>query len=156
MIASTVCALGAGAIGSPPASAALMWLAKCAATRGAAALAPPYRAVSMDDHCRLQMMVEAVLQIDRGARWISLRDPVRVVDVRNPEDLPAALHEVETLTREHGYHAAGFVTYEAGRAFELRTCMPDPRLPLAWFALFGGKSTAAAPAPAAPAAHQVT
>lgn len=101
------------------------------------------------------MMVEAVLQIDRGARWISLRDPVRVIDVRNPEDLPAALREIETLTREHGYHAAGFVTYEAGRAFDLRTCTPDPRLPLAWFALFDARNVADVPEPAAAAPYKV-
>jgi para-aminobenzoate synthetase / 4-amino-4-deoxychorismate lyase len=37
-----------------------------------------------------------------------------------------------------GLHAAGFVAYEAAPAFDpaLATHPPDPRLPLAWFALF--------------------
>jgi para-aminobenzoate synthetase/4-amino-4-deoxychorismate lyase len=42
---------------------------------------------------------------------------------------------VETLTRRHGYHAAGFLTYEAGAAFGLAV-RNGGGLPLAWFALF--------------------
>src|SRR4051812_16301825 len=113
-----------------------MCRAKCAATRGAAALAPPYFAVSINDHCRLQIMAEIVIHVDRGSRWLRLQHPVRVIAVRHAADLDPALREIEQLGRTLGYHAAGFITYEAGRAYGLRTCESDPQLPLAWFALF--------------------
>src|SRR5438105_7605641 len=121
MIISSVETPGAGATACPSRCAALMWFAKCAATRGAAAFAPPYREVSIDDHCRLQMMIDVVVQVDRGQTWLRMREPARVIDVRDAAKLVSALREVERLTTAHGYHAAGFVTYEAGRAFGMRT-----------------------------------
>jgi para-aminobenzoate synthetase / 4-amino-4-deoxychorismate lyase len=100
-------------------------------------------------------MVDVVIQVDRGRRWLRLREPVRVIDVRDAGDLLPALSEVEALTLDRGYHAAGFVTYEAGRAFGLRTCAPDPGLPLAWFALFDAGTVSDIPEPAASAAYDV-
>src|SRR4051812_12457709 len=98
MIASIVDAPGAGAAAWPSTCAALIWLAKCAATRGAAAFAPPYFAVSISDHCRLQVMVDVVVQIDRGRRWLRMREPARIIEVRDAADLLPALSEVEALT----------------------------------------------------------
>src|SRR2546423_6869961 len=136
MIASSVDTLGAGAAAWPSRCAAVMCFAKCAARRGAAAFAPPYLAMSISDHCRLQVMIDLVFQVDRGRRWLRMHEPARVIDVRDADDLLPALSEVEALALDRGYHAAGFVTYEAGRAFGMRTCAPDSALPLAWFALF--------------------
>jgi para-aminobenzoate synthetase/4-amino-4-deoxychorismate lyase len=50
--------------------------------------------------------------------------------------LPVLRRVEEAVAR--GLHAAGFLTYEAAPAFDaaLVTHPPDPRLPLAWFALF--------------------
>ena len=62
--------------------------------------------------------------------------PARVIDVGDPAELAPALRDVERLTRERGWYAAGFVTYDAGAAFGLRTRAPDGSMPLAWFALF--------------------
>ncbi|HXD74366.1 MAG TPA: aminodeoxychorismate synthase component I, partial [Vicinamibacterales bacterium] len=101
-------------------------------------------------------MVDIVVQIDRGKRWLRLREPVRVVDVRDAADLTRALAEVESFTRERRGHAAGFVTYEAGRAFGLRTCAPDARLPLAWFALFEHGHAVEIDEPAAAAPYAVS
>src|SRR5580765_3504569 len=54
MIASSVGASGANATDVLTSlRAAAMCFAKCSATRGAAARAPPYRPPSMNDHCRL-------------------------------------------------------------------------------------------------------
>ncbi len=100
-------------------------------------------------------MVEVVLQIARGSRWLSMREPVRVIEVRDAGDLLAALRDVERLTRDNGWHAAGFVTYEAGRAFGMRTCTPDPTLPLAWFALFDARNVTEIDEPAASAPYEV-
>jgi len=100
-------------------------------------------------------MVDVVVQVDRGRRWLRLREPVRVIDVRDAVDLVAALDEVEQFTRDQGGHAAGFVTYEAGLAFGLRTCAPPSGLPLAWFALFDGSDVTDIAAPAASAPYEV-
>ncbi|HUK35881.1 MAG TPA: aminodeoxychorismate synthase component I [Vicinamibacterales bacterium] len=81
-------------------------------------------------------MADIVIHVDRGARWLRLQRPVRVIEVRDAVDLDGALREIEHLGRQHGYHAAGFITYEAGRAYGLRTCEAERELPLAWFALF--------------------
>jgi para-aminobenzoate synthetase/4-amino-4-deoxychorismate lyase len=83
--------------------------------------------------------VEAVLQTGAD-RWLVLDNPVRVLEAWEPEGVTTSIEEVERLTRDAGYYAAGFVGYEAGAGFGL----PDGRarnnsgtgLPLAWFALF--------------------
>ena len=100
-------------------------------------------------------MADVVIQIDRGTRWLRMQQPVRVIDVRNPADLEQALRDVEQLTRKHGYHAAGFITYEAGAAFGMRTCSPDLNLPLAWFALFDASHVTDIPEPTASAPYDV-
>ena len=100
-------------------------------------------------------MAEVVIQIDRGTRWLRMQQPVRVIEIRAAADLEPALRDVEQLTRDRGYHAAGFVTYEAGAAFGLRTCPPDARLPLAWFALFDADHVTEIPEPAASAPYDV-
>ena len=81
-------------------------------------------------------MAEIVIHVDRGSRWLRLQHPVRAIAVSDAAELEGALREVEHLGRTLGYHAAGFITYEAGRAYGMRTCEPDRQLPLAWFALF--------------------
>src|SRR6516162_2102983 len=100
-------------------------------------------------------MAEIVIHVERGARWLRLRRPARVIDVRNAADLDAALHEVEQLGRTHGYHAAGFMTYEAGRAYGMQTCEPDRALPLAWFALFENANVVEIDEPSASAPYSV-
>ena len=100
-------------------------------------------------------MVDVLLQVDRGARWLRMRDPARVVEVRDAADLLPAVREVEDLVQQHGFHAVGFVTYEAGRAFGMRTCAPNPDMPLAWFALFDAGHVIEQHAPAAAAGYDV-
>ena len=66
-------------------------------------------------------------------RFSSLREVVRADRV---EDVLGVLRAVEDAVAA-GRHAAGFVAYEAAPAFDpaLATRAPDPRLPLAWFAI---------------------
>jgi para-aminobenzoate synthetase / 4-amino-4-deoxychorismate lyase len=61
----------------------------------------------------------------------------RVLEARAVGDVLPVLREVEAAVAE-GLHAAGFVAYEAASAFDpaLATHPPDPRLPLAWFAIY--------------------
>jgi para-aminobenzoate synthetase / 4-amino-4-deoxychorismate lyase len=80
--------------------------------------------------------VDILVQRD-GGHWLSFADPARLVEARRPEEVRPAIAEVERLTRDAGYHAAGFLSYEAGAAFGLSARSPrDTDVPLAWFALF--------------------
>ena len=80
----------------------------------------------------------------RGARSFGFAGFQRIVRADRVEDVLGVLAEVEAAT-EAGLHAAGFVAYEAAPAFDpaLVTRAPDPRLPLAWFALFSRRDEGA-------------
>ncbi|HLL83643.1 MAG TPA: aminodeoxychorismate synthase component I [Longimicrobium sp.] len=80
----------------------------------------------------------------RGARSFRFAGFQRIVRADRVEDVVRVLAEVEAAT-DAGLHAAGFVAYEAAPAFDpaLTTRTPDPRLPLAWFALFSRRDEVA-------------
>ncbi|MCV9936172.1 aminodeoxychorismate synthase component I [Boseaceae bacterium BT-24-1] len=65
-------------------------------------------------------------------------DPVEIVEVGEPSEIPGAFARIEAgLAR--GLHAAGFLSYELGYAFETRLAGLLPsgrRMPLLWFGLF--------------------
>jgi para-aminobenzoate synthetase/4-amino-4-deoxychorismate lyase len=79
--------------------------------------------------------VEAVIQVGEG-EWLSFVDPEQIVRADRPNDVRAAIADVERLTRDRGFHAVGFVAYEAGAAFGLAVRPPASDLPQTWFALF--------------------
>lgn len=71
---------------------------------------------------------------DGGTAWL-YRDPEEIVETRDPDAVRACLE------RLRGHHAAGFIGYEAGHAFEerLRPLATSPAAdspPLLWFGLF--------------------
>ncbi|HEY0150462.1 MAG TPA: aminodeoxychorismate synthase component I [Longimicrobium sp.] len=80
----------------------------------------------------------------RGARSFRFGGFQRMVRADRVEDVLPVLAEVEAAT-DAGLHAVGFVAYEAAPAFDaaLTTRPPDPRLPLAWFALFSRREETA-------------
>ena len=66
------------------------------------------------------------------------RNPVRCLSARTADELDALLDDVRAAGRA-GLHAAGYLSYEAGFAFEpkLRAHLETLGLmPLAWFGLF--------------------
>ncbi|MEG3176956.1 aminodeoxychorismate synthase component I [Sphingomonas sp. RB3P16] len=67
------------------------------------------------------------------------RDPVRIVAARTLVEVAPALEAIR-VARDSGLHAAGFLSYEAGAAFE--PALGSPPLatgaPLLWFGLFAG------------------
>jgi para-aminobenzoate synthetase/4-amino-4-deoxychorismate lyase len=79
--------------------------------------------------------------------------PVRVVHARALADVLPALTEVQRMTRD-GFHAVGFVAYEAAPALDpaMVTVAPGNALPLLAFGLFEAPTSPVptAPAPAAP------
>ena len=64
-------------------------------------------------------------------------DPVRIVSAATVAQVPKALDLIRVATR-NGLHAAGFLSYDAGAAFEPRTPLPaaPSQTPLLWFGLF--------------------
>jgi para-aminobenzoate synthetase/4-amino-4-deoxychorismate lyase len=61
------------------------------------------------------------------------RNPIRIIEARRLEDVVPALDALKTC----GLHAAGFLSYEAGFAFEPKLGVPRlPTTPLLWFGLF--------------------
>lgn len=68
------------------------------------------------------------------------RQPVEIVEVREPENVRTALEQLRAA-QGRGLHAAGFISYEAGYALErklapLRASPPADAPPLLWFGLF--------------------
>ena len=86
----------------------------------------------------MREQVEAIIQLSSG-EWLQFADPARIVVAESPSAVRPALAEVERLTRDLGLHAVGFLTYEAGLAFDLATRPPDGSTPLGWFGLFEPK-----------------
>ncbi|WEJ99077.1 MAG: aminodeoxychorismate synthase component I [Candidatus Sphingomonas phytovorans] len=77
------------------------------------------------------------------------RRPVRVVEARTVAEVLPAL-DMLRAARDAGFHAAGFLSYDAGAAFEPVLGMPRATdAPLLWFGLFEGyEEMAAADVPA--------
>lgn len=73
---------------------------------------------------------------DGGAPARLYRDPVRIVTARTTAEITPALAELRAARRD-GLHAAGYLTYEAGAAFEPALGAPPMSdTPLSWFGLF--------------------
>ncbi|MES2986682.1 MAG: aminodeoxychorismate synthase component I [Pseudomonadota bacterium] len=68
-----------------------------------------------------------------GARLY--RNPLGIVRAETPGDVKAALEELRAA-RGRGLHAAGYLTYDAGRAFEPRAEARAGKGPCLWFGLF--------------------
>lgn len=80
----------------------------------------------------------ALLQDQQLARpgWLAFRRPVETVQARTPAEVAPCLERVERAV-ESGFHAAGFIGYEAASgldpAFQTH---PPAELPCLWFGLF--------------------
>ncbi|KAA3659768.1 MAG: aminodeoxychorismate synthase component I [Chloroflexi bacterium] len=70
-----------------------------------------------------------------GSEWWLFRDPVRIITAVSPQDVLPALTEIETAVNQHNFYAAGYLSYEASAAFDLKT-HPLTEMPLLWFGLY--------------------
>lgn len=77
----------------------------------------------------------------RGPRSLRFGGYRETLVARRLSDVLPLLRRVEEAVGK-GLHAAGFLAYEAAPAFDpaLVTRPPDPRLPLAWFALYAERA----------------
>lgn len=87
----------------------------------------------------------AIVHADNGEDWHRFDNPRQVIVATSPQDVVAALEEIDSLSRQ-GYTAVGYVSYEAAGAFDtsLRTHMPDQAL--LKFGIFSDYSTWTPPA----------
>lgn len=80
-------------------------------------------------------------------RWLHFTNPQRILVARTLAEVLPALHAVEAATAAGGY-AAGFVSYEAGPAFDpALTAAPPDDFPLLWFGLYAAPETVELPPP---------
>lgn len=95
---------------------------------------------------------EALIQDGARHRWLRFAEPLAVVAARSLAAVRPALAETVRRVEAEGLWAAGFVSYEAGPAFDeaLATRTPaageeDDRPPLVWFALYRRVATLDSP-----------
>jgi para-aminobenzoate synthetase/4-amino-4-deoxychorismate lyase len=76
----------------------------------------------------------AAIQTPEG--WRLFRDPVDIIETDDTSRVVPCLHAIEAAVDE-GMHAAGFVSYEAGPAFdEAMLAHPCGKSPLVWFGIY--------------------
>ena len=82
-------------------------------------------------------MPVVVLHSPEQSSWVRYDRPQAVFAARSHDEVPQILDHLETEVERRGLHAAGFLAYEAGGAFDpampRSSCAP---FPLAWFGLF--------------------
>lgn len=80
--------------------------------------------------------------------WLHFSDAHQVVQADDVRDAQEALREVETLVNANGWHAAGFVSYEAAPAFDNALhVLNSGDFPLLWFGLYSNPRVIQLPAP---------
>lgn len=79
----------------------------------------------------------ALVQDPETGDWWSFENPIDIFVISRAEDVLPALTEIERSVEQNQLWAAGFISYEAGPAFDpaIRAHAPDA-LPLMWMALF--------------------
>lgn len=72
-----------------------------------------------------------------AARWLRFEAPCRIVQAFRADEVEPALREAASLVKRRGWHAAGFLAYEAAGAFDPALCVKEtPGFPLLWFGLY--------------------
>lgn len=91
------------------------------------------------------MAANSVVLQAQGAWW-SFRQPLRLITTNQLDQIIPALQALDTAVNRDGLYAAGFLSYEAGSAFGLRTHTPSPHdPPLLWFGLYQAPEIVRAP-----------
>jgi para-aminobenzoate synthetase / 4-amino-4-deoxychorismate lyase len=70
------------------------------------------------------------------SQWLHFSNPHLIVTAVKIDEVVPALERVETLINENGWHAAGFISYEAAKAFDIALCTHPENFPLLWFGLY--------------------
>jgi len=80
---------------------------------------------------------QVILHHYSASRWLSFRNPYKIIEAAKIEDVVPALDYIEDQLAEGGRYAAGFISYEASGAFDPALCTKQPgNFPLLWFGLY--------------------
>ncbi len=90
-----------------------------------------------------------LLHDNQAGHWLNFSAPYAVIEARTLAEVIPALEEADSLVNARHLWAAGFVSYEAGPAFDqAMTTHPPGALPLVWFGLFETPEIVPPPSPA--------
>ncbi len=81
-------------------------------------------------------------------QWLCFQQPEQIIEAHSLEEVVPCLQQLETTINQHHLYGAGFISYEASRAFDsaLETHEPSS-LPLLWFGLYRQPEFIQLPAP---------
>src|SRR5260221_4782405 len=86
--------------------------------------------------------------LKENGEWLHFTRPHRVIQIDTLNDVIPALHEIEDLIKINGWHAAGFLSYEAAPAFDqAHLTHPTTGFPLLWFGLYSPPRVISLPEP---------
>jgi len=104
--------------------------------------------------------------LKENGEWLHFTAPQHIIQADSLTDILPALREIEDLIKSNGWHAAGFLSYEAAPAFDkaldIRAPVKTPGLrersrsavlgdlPLLWFGLYPPPRVITLPEPASP------
>lgn len=80
-----------------------------------------------------------ILYDARDQQWLLFHHPLQIHVAHRLESVVSVLHEVERQVSVNRFHAAGFIAYEAGPAFDPALVVRSPGgFPLLWFGIYPG------------------
>ena len=84
-------------------------------------------------------------------QWLHFTEPKKIITAQRLDNVIPALHEIENLTQSKGWHAAGFISYEAAPAFDKSLQIHSPSdFPFLRFGLYPAPRLIDLPKPASP------
>jgi len=84
-----------------------------------------------------ELLNEVILLDKSGNSWLHFRNPVEIVSASTLSEVKEKLQRIENLTQSEGFHAAGFISYDAAPAFDdALKVNSDDRFPLLWFGIY--------------------
>src|SRR5512145_1021533 len=101
------------------------------------------------------MVMDSVKQnevlLKHNSEWLYFSNPHRIIIATRLEDVPGALYEIEGLVEKRGWHAAGFISYEAAPAFDpAYLAYAGDEFPYLWFGLYPQPRSVSLPNPDVP------
>jgi len=82
-------------------------------------------------------MSDVIFRDNKKGRWLLFREPVKIVATRQLHEVRPCLDMIESAVERDHVCAAGFLSYEAGAAFDPAfPIRKDAEFPLLWFGLF--------------------
>ncbi|MBL8098627.1 MAG: aminodeoxychorismate synthase component I [Anaerolineales bacterium] len=75
--------------------------------------------------------------LKKDNEWLTFEHPQKIITTQNINEVCEALENVEALVNDKNWHAVGFVSYEAARAFDFALQTFDlNNFPLIWFGFY--------------------